>query len=132
MRLKTYKMAMSIMPKFLTLKWNISRTIWRIEVGDGSFFCIFHALSFELKFFFDRRFPLNQSYAYITESNISSLHGNGFWKVYMHNCSAMMVGFRTFLHMNFFIGPGARVLQPFLHRGGDLAPSKKMPRGRCL
>ena len=37
--------------KFLTLKWNISRTIWRIEVGDGSLFCISHALSFELNFF---------------------------------------------------------------------------------
>ena len=58
MRLKTYKMAMSILPKFLTLKWNISRTIWCIEVGDGSFFSIFHALSLELDFFFDRRFPL--------------------------------------------------------------------------
>ena len=33
------------------LKWNISRTIWRIEVCDGSFFCIFHALSCELNFF---------------------------------------------------------------------------------
>ena len=55
---KIYKMATSILLKFLTLKWNISRTIGRIEVGAGSFFCIFHALSFELKFFFDRRFPL--------------------------------------------------------------------------
>ena len=36
-----------------TLKWVISRTIWSIEVSDGScFFCIFHALSFELNFFF--------------------------------------------------------------------------------
>ena len=34
------------------------RTIWCTEVGDGSFFSIFHALSFELNFFFDRRFPL--------------------------------------------------------------------------
>ena len=52
-------MATSISLKFVTLKWNISRTIWRIEVGDGSFFfCIFHALSFELNFFFDQRFPL--------------------------------------------------------------------------
>ena len=51
-------MAMSILPKFLTLKWNISRTVWRIEVGDGSFFYIFHVLSFELNFFFDQRFPL--------------------------------------------------------------------------
>ena len=33
--------------------------LWRIEVGDGSsFFCIFHALSFELNFFFDWSFPL--------------------------------------------------------------------------
>ena len=48
MRLKTYKMAMSILPNFVTLKWNISRTIWRIDVGDGSFFCICHALAFEL------------------------------------------------------------------------------------
>ena len=32
---------------------EISRTIWSIaiEVGDGSFFFIFHALSFELNFF---------------------------------------------------------------------------------
>ena len=37
---------------------NISRTILRIEVGDGSIFCIFHALSFELNFLFDQRFPL--------------------------------------------------------------------------
>ena len=51
-------MATSVLLKFLTLKKNISRTIWRIEVGDGSLFCIFHALSFELNFFSDRRFPL--------------------------------------------------------------------------
>ena len=51
-------MATSVSLKLLTLKWNILRTIWRIEVGDGSLFYIFHALSFELNFFFDRRFPL--------------------------------------------------------------------------
>ena len=50
---------MSILPKFLTLKWNISRTIWRIEVGDSSFFCIVHALSFELNFFFRPEVPFN-------------------------------------------------------------------------
>ena len=59
---KIYKMATSILLKFLTLKWNISRTIWRIEVGDGSVFCIFHALSFELNFFSDRRFPLSGAF----------------------------------------------------------------------
>ena len=51
-------MGTSILFKFLTLKWNILRTIWHIEVGDGSSFCIFHALSFKLNFFFDWRFPL--------------------------------------------------------------------------
>ena len=58
MRLETYKMAASIFLKFLTLKCNISRTILRIEVSDGSLFCIFHALSFELNLFFDRTCPL--------------------------------------------------------------------------
>ena len=47
----TYKMEMFILPKFLTLKWNISRTIRRIEVGVAPFFFIFHALSFEQNFF---------------------------------------------------------------------------------
>ena len=44
-------MAVSILPKFLTLKWNISRTTWRIEMDDGSFFSILHAPSFEVNFF---------------------------------------------------------------------------------
>ena len=45
------QMATSILLKFLTLKSNISRTIWRIEVSDGSFFWIFYALSFGLNLF---------------------------------------------------------------------------------
>ena len=40
-------MAASIFLKFLILKCDISRTIWRIEVSDDSLFCIFHALSFK-------------------------------------------------------------------------------------
>ena len=71
---KIYKMATSILLKFLTLKWNISRTIWRIEVGDGSFFCIFHALSFELNFVFDRRFPLIISFVRVVQVNEGHLH----------------------------------------------------------
>ena len=51
-------MATSIFLKFLTLKCDISKTIWRIEVSDGSLFCIFHALSFKLNLFFDRTCPL--------------------------------------------------------------------------
>ena len=66
-RLKIYKMATSILLKFLTLKWDISRTIWRIKVNDGSFFGIFHALSFELNFFrpkfpFDAQFYLSSHF----------------------------------------------------------------------
>ena len=44
-------MAMSILPKFLTLKWNISRTIWRIDVGDGSFFAFFTLFHLSSTFF---------------------------------------------------------------------------------
>ena len=60
MRLKIYKMATSILLTFLTLGWDISRAICRIDVIDGSFFGIFHALPFELKLFFDRIFPLRR------------------------------------------------------------------------
>ena len=42
--LKTYKMATPILLKFLTLGWDISRTIWRIEVSDGSSVFAFFAL----------------------------------------------------------------------------------------
>ena len=70
MGLKTYEMAMSILPKFLTLKWIISRTICRTEVGDGScFFFIFHALSFELNFFVDPGFPLTNVVKGYSKSN---------------------------------------------------------------
>ena len=58
MGLETYKMATSMLLKFLTLGWDISRIIWRIEVSDGSFFAFF-TLSFEFKLFFDQSFPLN-------------------------------------------------------------------------
>ena len=52
---------MSILLKFPNLEWNISRTIWRIDVSDGSFFCTFHALSFELNFFDRMSFPLRKN-----------------------------------------------------------------------
>ena len=54
-------MATSILLKFLTLEWDISRTIWRIEVSEGSFVCIFRALSFELNLFFEWSCPLSLS-----------------------------------------------------------------------
>ena len=78
-RLKIYKMATSILLKFLTLKWNISRTIWRIEVGDCSFSCIFHALSFELNFFSTGGSPLSRPLLpaialYTTQQNWKCLH----------------------------------------------------------
>ena len=63
-RLLELSKAFSLDFKFLTLKWDVSRIIWRTEVSDGSlflFFGIFGALSFELNFFLpDRRFPLIQ------------------------------------------------------------------------
>ena len=80
-RLKIYKMAISILLKFLILKWNVSRTIWRIEVGDGSLFCIFHALSFELNIFFDRRFPLNIPFL-ITPLGCMATYVNSFFTFY--------------------------------------------------
>ena len=72
MRLETYKMAASIFLKFLTLKCDISRTNWRIEVSDGSLFCIFHALSFELNLFFDRTCPLKVGVSYHQNERISA------------------------------------------------------------
>ena len=72
-------MAMSILPKFLTLKWNILRTIWRIEVSDGSLFCIFHALSFELNFSFNQRFPLTSSKYEVLAAAIAAGLMIGFW-----------------------------------------------------
>ena len=71
MRLETYKMATSILLKFHTLKCDISRTIWRIEVSDGLLFCTFHAFSFEHNVFFDRTCPLNLKTNNIFEENTS-------------------------------------------------------------
>ena len=66
MRLKNYKMAKSVLLKFLNLKFDISRTIWCIEVSDGScfFFFYFHflALSLEFNLFFERSFPLKTDF----------------------------------------------------------------------
>ena len=53
--------------QFLTLSWDISRTIWCIEISDGSCFAIFHALSFELNYLFDRSFPLVYSKTVVTQ-----------------------------------------------------------------
>ena len=74
-------MATSILLKFVTLKWNISGTIWRIEVGDGSYFCIFHALSFELNFFFDRRFPLRLLFIFATEHTLLCMFLNIWFQI---------------------------------------------------
>ena len=59
---KSVQIETSILVKLLTLEWDISRTIWCIEGSDGSLFCIFHALSFELNFVFDWSFPLRISF----------------------------------------------------------------------
>ena len=51
MRLKTYKMETFILLKLLTLEWDISRTVWRIEITDGSFFACFMLFHLSLTFF---------------------------------------------------------------------------------
>ena len=48
---------MSILHNFMTLKWNISRIIWRIEVSDGSFLHFSRSFS-RAKHFSDWSFPL--------------------------------------------------------------------------
>ena len=42
-------MITSILLKFLTLKWDISRTMWRIKVSDGSCFFAFFTPEFSFK-----------------------------------------------------------------------------------
>ena len=86
MRLKIYKMATSILLRFLTLKCGISRTIWRIEVSGGSLFCIFHTLLFELNLFFDLTCPLTslvansmKQYVFV---KITFLKANPGWIVF--------------------------------------------------
>ena len=43
-------------------EWDISRTIWHIEVSDGSFFVFFTLFHLSLTFF-DRSFPLSENEA---------------------------------------------------------------------
>ena len=74
MRLKTYKMAISILPKFLTMKWNISRIIWRIEVGDRSFFFSIFTLFHLSLTFFRPEFPFKASYVKLICIELSQLY----------------------------------------------------------
>ena len=53
-----YKMVTSILLKILSLNWDISTTIWPIEVTDGSFFNFSRFFNWA-EHFFDRNFPLN-------------------------------------------------------------------------
>ena len=55
---KNLKMATYILLEFLALISDVSRTIWHIEVSDGSFICIFHALPFQLNLFLEQTLPL--------------------------------------------------------------------------
>ena len=80
-------MATSILLKFLTFKWNISRTTWRIEVGDGSLFCIFHALSFELNFFFDWRFPLRETTSVEEINKLKEYFVNEYPEIFQVECA---------------------------------------------
>ena len=106
MRLKTNKMATSILLKFLTLKWNISRTIWHVEVSDGSFLCIFHARSFELNFFFDRRFPLMILVSFCRILNGLSDEINLFWRCSSPLINVISFKLRLINFVYFFETPG--------------------------
>ena len=68
---ETYKIVKSILLKFLTLEWDISRTIWRIEVSDGLFFAFF--MLFHLSLFLDWRFPLRSRATVPYFINLTSL-----------------------------------------------------------
>ena len=57
MMLKIYKMETSILLKLLTLEWDISITIWRTEVSDGSIFFTFFTLFHLSSIFFRPEFP---------------------------------------------------------------------------
>ena len=60
-RLKIKKMAASLWGENMTLNHDISRTSWRMKVSDGSFFWIFHSLSFEPNLYWTRNSPLKVS-----------------------------------------------------------------------
>ena len=147
MRLETYKMATSILLKFLTLKCDTSRTIWRIELNDGSLFCIFHALSFELNLLFDWTCPLNglsslKFLSHMTTSFIKENHfnppmpkGGGGW---MPSPSRFFQFFsemgRAFLQTKFFTC--AFILETSVHEKhfqiGPTVLALKLDKGRVL
>ena len=52
------KMAASLWGGNMTLNCDISRTSWHMKVSDGSFYWIFHALSFEPSLYLARNSPL--------------------------------------------------------------------------
>ena len=58
MRLETYKMAMSILLRLLTLQWEISRAFGALRSVRAYFLAFFHSLSFELNLFFEWSCPL--------------------------------------------------------------------------
>ena len=64
--------------KFLTLKWDISRTIWFIEVSDGLLFFhfIFNALLHEL-YFFRPEVPFNTTMSHGCRKETVSEEGGG-------------------------------------------------------
>ena len=70
MRLKNLQNGDVHLAKILDLKWDVSRTIWRIEVSEGLFLCIFHVLLFELNFF-RPEFPFKLPVTFRREHSVS-------------------------------------------------------------
>ena len=78
-------MAVSLWGGNMTLNCDISRTSWHMEVSDGSFFWIFHALSFEPNLYLARNSPLKEynEYRQIVDEidHMSDLHlDSSFYK----------------------------------------------------
>ena len=79
-RLKIMKMSGSLWGGNMTLNCDISRTSWHMKVSDGSFFWIFHALSFEPNLYWARNSPLSDlSFFRDPESNYTLLQ-NKRWR----------------------------------------------------
>ena len=85
---ETYRMAMSILFKFLTLKWDISRTIWCIEVSNGScfFFLAFFTLFHLSLTFFRPEFPFKLCSFILCAISQSRIGGNYPFEM-AQNCS---------------------------------------------
>ena len=67
----------------MTLNCDISRTSWHMKVSDGSFFWIFHALSFEPNLYRARNSPLRSLQPLFTKLAKSHISAQFFVRVFV-------------------------------------------------